>query len=350
VEFADSELTEYQPGPATDGAPPANAIRPAGLHYDYRVASHTLGSTLALDWKFARHWSLAAALRADRTRYDYDNRMLDGNTAADGTPCPGGCLFSRPADRGDDFGNLAPRLTLSWQPREHALLYVSGSSGFRPPEMTEVYRLQRQQTEADLDSEQLEALEAGWKLRSGALSVSAALFVMHKRHLILRESNGFYVSDGSSRHRGLEYELRWSPQGRFALEAAGTVARHEYDFSRAIEGGETITAGLDVDTAPRQLHRVGVEARIGAQFIAELDVNHVGRYHLNAANTASYPGHTVAGLRLEWAPRQDMRATLRVENLLDEAYADRADFAFGNYRYFPARGRALFLSLDYATR
>lgn len=350
VEFADSELTEYQPGPATDGAPPANAIRPAGLHYDYRVASHTVGSTLALDWKFARHWSLAAALRADRTRYDYDNLMLDGNTAADGTPCPGGCLFSRPADRADDFSNLAPRVTLSWQPQENSLLYVSGSSGFRPPEMTEVYRLQRQQTEADLDSEQLEALEAGWKLRSGALSVSTALFVMHKRHLILRESNGFYVSDGSSRHRGFEYELRWSPEGPFAFEAAGTVARHEYDFSRAIEGGETITAGFDVDTAPRQLHRAGVEARIGTQLTAEIEVNHVGRYYLNAANTASYPGHTVAGLRLEWAPRDDMRATLRVENLLDEAYADRADFAFGNYRYFPARGRALFLSLDYATR
>src|SRR5690606_18493081 len=151
-------------------------------------------------WKFAPRWSLAAALRADQTRYDYDNRMINGNTAADGTPCPGGCLFSRPADRTDDFDNLAPRLTLSWQPNDLSMWYLSGSSGFRPPEMTEVYRLQRQQSEANLDSERLDALEAGWKVRSGNLSVSTALFVMHKRHLILRESNGFYVSDGSSRH------------------------------------------------------------------------------------------------------------------------------------------------------
>ena len=35
AETASSELTEFQPDPATDGAPPANAIRPAGLHYDY---------------------------------------------------------------------------------------------------------------------------------------------------------------------------------------------------------------------------------------------------------------------------------------------------------------------------
>jgi hypothetical protein len=40
-------------------------------------------------------------------------------------------------------------------------------------------------------------------------------------------------------------------------------------------------------------------------------------------------------------------ATLRVTNLLDTAYADRADFAFGDYRYFPGRGRAYFLELGW---
>ena len=73
AEIADSELTQFQPGPATDGAPPANAIRPAGLQYDYTVDSNTIGTTLALDWRFAESWSLAAALRVDRTQYDYDN-------------------------------------------------------------------------------------------------------------------------------------------------------------------------------------------------------------------------------------------------------------------------------------
>ena len=97
AETADSELTEFQPGPATDGAPPANAIRPAGLQYDYTVDSNTIGTTLAIDWRFAESWSLAAALRVDRTEYDYDNLMIDGNTAADGTPCPGEWLSLRAA-------------------------------------------------------------------------------------------------------------------------------------------------------------------------------------------------------------------------------------------------------------
>jgi iron complex outermembrane receptor protein len=350
AETASSELTEFQPSPATDGAPGANAIRPAGLHYDYTVDSDTVGATLVMDYRFANHWSLSAALRADRTTYDYDNRMRDGNSAANGAPCPGGCLFSRPADRRDGFDNAAPRLTLAWQPGDRSLLYVSGSTGYRPPEMTEVYRLQRQQSAAELDSEQLESLEAGWKLRTDRFTLSTAVFAMEKRNLILRETNGFNVSNGRTKHRGVEYEARWQIGGGLQLAAAGTLAQHEYAFSRAIEGGETITAGNDVDTAPRHIHSVSVDARIGDQLKASLDGVYVGRYFLDAANTASYPGHKVANLRFEWQARERLRATLRIDNLFDTAYADRADFAFGNYRYFPARGRAAFLSIDFATR
>ena len=42
-------------------------------------------------------------------------------------------------------------------------MYVNASTGFRPPEMTELYRLQRQQSGADLDSESLDSVELGWK-------------------------------------------------------------------------------------------------------------------------------------------------------------------------------------------
>jgi iron complex outermembrane receptor protein len=349
AETANSELTEFQPAPATDGTPAANRIRPAGYHYDYTVDSDTIGATFALDWRFANHWSLAGALRADETRYDYDNHMIDGNTDQNGVPCPGGCLFSRPADRTDTFDNVAPRVTLSWQPGDHSMLYMSGSTGFRPPEMTEVYRLQRQQTVADLDSEELESLEAGWKFRNERFSFSTALFTMDKKNVILRDSSGFNVSNGSTTHRGVEYEARAQLTSWLGLRAAGTYARHEYDFSRSIEGGETIIKGNDVDTAPRQVHNLGVDLQLNEALHAALDVAFVDRYFLDAANTAAYTGHTVANLRLDWRATDDLRASLRVDNVFDTAYADRADYAFGNYRYFPARDRALFLSLDFAT-
>jgi outer membrane receptor protein involved in Fe transport len=353
AETAASELTEFQSGPATDGSPAANAIRPAGYHYDYTVDSHTLGGTLAFDYAFSQRLRATAALRVDTTNYDYDNHMLDGNTDQSGVPCGvAGCLYSRPADRSDRFDNVSPRVTLAWSPGPSHHYYVNASTGFRPPEMTELYRLQRQQSVADLDSEHLDSVEIGWKYRPlGPVSLNAALFAMKKRDVILRESNGFNVGNGATRHRGFEYEIR-SVEDRWPIEirAAGTIARHEYAFTRAIEGGESIVDGNEADTAPRHVHTVEIGVPFGERktWLAAMNVHHVGSYYLDAANTARYPGHRVANLRLSWtAPA--LRLTLRVDNLFDTAYADRADFAFGNHRYFPARGRAAFLSVDYSS-
>jgi iron complex outermembrane recepter protein len=349
AERSNSELTEFQSGPATDGAPAANAIRPAGLHYDYAVDSWSAGTTLALEYSEGGAFRATAALRADRTNYDYDNHMRAGNTREDGTPCgAGGCLYSRPADRSDRFDNLSPSVTLAWQPGV-LLMYANLSTGFRPPETTELYRLQRQQAAADLDSESLESVELGWKYAGEMFSLNGAFYEMKKRDVILRETNGFNVGNGATRHRGFEYEARIDFE-RLSVTLNGSLARHRYAFSRSIEGGETIVNGNEVDTAPRQLHTLSLDAGLGKTGAWRLgtDLVHVGEYFLDAANTATYPGHTVANLRLAWSPTQSVRAALRVDNLFDRRYADRADFAFGNYRYFPARGRALFLSVDYA--
>jgi outer membrane receptor protein involved in Fe transport len=47
---------------------------------------------------------------------------------------------------------------------------------------------------------------------------------------------------------------------------------------------------------------------------------------------------------------QRLSVVARFNNLLDEAVADRADYAFGTYRYFPGRGRELFVELRYFPR
>jgi iron complex outermembrane recepter protein len=41
------------------------------------------------------------------------------------------------------------------------------------------------------------------------------------------------------------------------------------------------------------------------------------------------------------------RASLRITNLLDEDYAERADFGFGQYRYFVGEPRGAYLEISY---
>lgn len=346
AEASSSSLRQFQDGPTTGGSPVANAIRPAGRHYDYDVDSR-LGAAYA-EWRrpLANRWTLEAGLRLEHVRYEYDNRMIDGNTDENGVPCPGGCLYSRPADRSDDFTNAAPRLSLVWRPGDASAAYLSLARGFRAPEMTELYRLQRQQSIADLDSERIDAAELGWRWRGAAVALDLAAFAMEKRDVILRDSAGFNISGGRTRHRGLEYEFDWEIAGRWKLAGSGTFARHEYRFTAAVEQGEQITAGDDVDTAPRELHAMRLQYA-SARMRTELEWLWVGDYFTNAANTVRYPGHDVANLRLSWQPAPGWMVAARVTNLLDVKYADRADFAFGSDRYFPGRPRAFFLELGW---
>jgi iron complex outermembrane receptor protein len=220
----------------------------------------------------------------------------------------------------------------------------------RAPDTSELYRLQRQQSIAELDSEELDSVELGARGAFGPLRYSLAGFKMKKDNVIFRDSAGFNVSNGKTDHEGVEYEFNWLPIETLTLALAGTYAKHTYAFDRSIDGGETIVSGRDIDTAPRHVNT----ARIDWQFLplanAELEWIGVGRYFVDAINAHEYTGHDLLNLRLGWNIRENWTTTLRLNNVTDEAYADRADFAFGNYRYFPGRGRTLFVEVRYVTK
>jgi outer membrane receptor protein involved in Fe transport len=340
LEWADSYLQETQDQPTIGN-------RPTGKHYDYTVVSHVVAGYGQGEYEVTPTVHLGAGVRVEYVTYAYDNRMLAGNTDANGVPCPGGCLFNRPPDRNDSFTNAAPKLTVRWNPNDAWLLYANASRGFRPPEMTEMYRLQKTQSVADLQSEQIDALEAGLKLSLADWYVELAGYDMRKEHVILRDSNGYNVSDGRTTHRGVEYDVRWQAVSTLAATVSGTYAVHKYDFSKAVDAGETITRGNDIDTAPRELLRAALDYSPLASLNVEAEWLVVGAYWADAANLHRYPGHELLNLRGRWQVNPAWAATLRVDNALDRRYADRADYAFGDYRYFPGRPRAVFAELDW---
>jgi iron complex outermembrane recepter protein len=347
-EVADSFLVEFQAGPTLEGAPAARAIRPAGFHYDYRVGTAALAPWLTVERELAPGWSLLGSLRAERTQYDYDNRMISGNTADNGTPCGvAGCLYARPADRKDSFTKVAPRLGLTWRATDSLAAWASVSRGFRPPEATELYRLQRQQQVADLDTETIAAAELGLRGRGPRATWSVAAFAMDKKDVILRDSSAFNISAGRTRHLGVELEGRFAVTDQLSLSGEATLARHTYRFSRAVEQGEQITSGDDVDTAPRRLQTLRARYAPVEAMALELEWVSVGPYYADAANTSRYPGHDLLNLRAAWSPVPAWSVALRITNLTDRAYADRADVAFGAWRYFPGRPRAAFIEVNW---
>lgn len=350
VEFAQGFLKETQPGPATDGAPAANAIRPAGKHYDYQVDSRVAAIYGQIEQRFAQRWKATGGARFEYVDYEYDNRMIAGNSADDGSTCgAGGCLFNRPADRSDDFSTVTSKLGLSYEVTDDHTIYVTATRGYRAPDTSELYRLQRQQSVADLDSERLDSIEVGARGNFGPLRYSLAGFTMEKDNVIFRDANAFNVSDGRTDHEGVEYEFAWAPIDTLSLAVAGTYAKHTYEFDRVVEQGETIIAGRDVDTAPRHINTARLNWSFLPSAAAELEWISVGSYFVDASNEHDYGGHELLNLRMSWRATENWRTILRLNNVTDRAYADRADFAFGNYRYFPGRGRTLFVEVRYET-
>jgi outer membrane receptor protein involved in Fe transport len=346
VEYAHGFVTETQARPISAGSAFLKATRPAGVHYDFEVGSRMAALWQALDVPLdaAGAWHLLPSLRLEYLGYDYDNRALDGNTRDDGTPCGyGGCLYNRPADRRDHFTNLAGRLGLRHGELTGGQWHGAWSSGFRPPQVGELYRLQRGQNVADLDSERLDGVEIGYRRAWAGLQIGATAFGMKKRHFIFADAQGFNVSDGRTRHFGLETEATWRPARRHELTLSATLARHRYAFDRAASGGEIIKSGNDIDTAPPFMGNARWLYRPRPDLTLELEGIRVGPYYLDAANTARYGGHTLLNLRADWAANTHLTLYARITNLTGRDYAERADFAFGEYRYFPGQPRRLWV-------
>jgi outer membrane receptor protein involved in Fe transport len=347
VDVSDVFLRQTQDGP-TEGSDFLVETRPAGKHYDFDVTGLAVAGYVQADIALGNRWSLDAGVRAEYNRYDYDNRMLDGNTRDDGTECGfGGCLYSRPADRTDSFTNVAPKLALRLATDPNGTLYLALSRGFRAPQMTELYRLQSGQSVADLGSEQLDNVELGFRHSGNRHTWHLSAFAMQKKNSVYRDAEGFNVSGGRTRHEGAEFGLDWSLTDAWRIDVNLSYARHSYDFDTVASRGETFVSGRDVDTAPRWLGSAELFYEPNSTWMVAAQVTGIDAYYLDAENRYTYPGHVIGNLRASMAPTDSLQLVFRLNNVTDEAYADRADFAFGNYRYFPGRGRELFVELRY---
>ena len=346
LEYMDAFIKQFQAEPVT--VPPFLAGKlPQGWQYDFDVSSIMAAPYAQIDVPINTDWNFQAGIRVEYLRYDYDNNMLDGNTQDDGVPCPDGCRYRRPADRTDDFWNVAPNIGIAYRINPETTWFTTLARGFRAPQATELYRLQEGQQVADLDTVTIDSLESGVHWQTGTYQIEAVGFAMYKRNYIFQDTDRNNISDGKTKHLGLEVQADARYASGVYVGLAATWVRHTYAFDQAARG-ETIVDGNDVDTAPRTLAslRLGWEQAWG---LLELEGIHQGSYYLDAANLHKYDGHDLLNARAVWRVSDAWSVTGRVNNITDDLYADRADFAFGNYRYFPGREREFFVEVAFRT-
>jgi len=344
VEWWRGNLLQRQDGP-TEGSAFLQATRPVGRHYDYQVDGLTLALFYDLDWQVVR-WRFFHTLRLSYLDYDYDNRLASGNLREDGSACGfGGCLYSRPADGKEVFFNLAGRI--GWRYRILPSLNLHGliGAGFRPPQANELYRLQNGQTITDLKSETLVNYEVGLTGTGDGWRYSLAFFAQRKQDVLLRDSMGFNVVGGQTSGTGVEIDVRGRWGDKHSFGAVVSWSRHEYDFTLQAVRGERIQRGNEIDTAPQWLGNMYWRIVPMPSLWLELELSYQGAYYLDAANTSRYEGHRIVNVRSGWRLASAWHVTAGILNVMDTKYADRADFAFGDYRYFPGHPRKWFVEV-----
>ncbi|SDZ80793.1 TonB-dependent receptor [Microbulbifer marinus] len=345
AEYSRGYLREFQDA-ATSGSEFLRETIPVGSHYDYRVDATMLAPFVHASWQAADRLTLQAGLRYEYMGYDYDNQMLAGRTRADGTACGfGGCRFNRPADQSDDFRSLSPSFGAVYRLNPGLQLFANLAQGFRVPQATELYRLQREQTVAELDAEEIRSLELGVRGEEDHISYELVAYAMGKDNVIFRDADYFNQSNGETAHSGLELELDYTLASDWRVQISASYAEHRYRDERLL-GGDSIQNNL-VDSAPRHFGSSRLLWQPEAALSWELEWVHQGRYYTDPENRHSYPGHELLNLRARWEWQEGWELAVRALNLTDEAYAERADFSnFSGDRYFPGGRRSLYLAVS----
>ena len=332
-ELARIDLEEFQPNQLTTSSAFNNAVRPQGLHYDFEVDTNLLAGFLSHVYITEENYKIFSNLRFERLNYDYDNLMLDGRTKADGTECGfGGCYYSRPADAKISFFDNSLRFGFSKEV-ENSEFFLQFSKGFRPPQINELFRLQKAQTIADLNSEKINSMEFGILSKGENFFNKFVLYYSKKKNYIYKDNDASTVTGGKSKHQGMEISGTFNVQPKLIIKYALSFAEHLYDYSFASIG---VLDGNLIDTAPRVYGSIFFNIFPVEKFTLQIEEEYMGKYFLDPANEYSYPGHFLTNIRGFYNLTSQLDINFTLMNVFNKRYAERADYSvFSGERYFP---------------
>ena len=328
AEYTQGYVDEFQDGPRV-----FSFVQ--GAHYDYEVDALTLAAYGEYEFELdtSRLTKITIGGRAEYVDYAYDNKI---DTVDVGR-------FRRVDDRSDAYFVITPKITLSRELSDNIHGYVRAVRGARAPQVSDLYSLQTQQQPGEIETETLDSLEAGIKAVYSDVRFELAAFTMKKDNFFFRNADGLNVTNGKTDHIGIEADFSAELSPWLTLSGSGTLARHRYDFD---DPASQIMGGNRVDTAPDTIATLNATITPVDNLSTEIEWRHMGSYFTDPGNRQSYPGHDVFVARAGYDISDGVRVFWRIDNLFDEKYADRADFAFGSERYFPGRPRTVFFGVE----
>ncbi|WP_457628621.1 TonB-dependent receptor [Persephonella sp.] len=310
---------------------------PQGDIYKYDVDFVNLAPYIHNNFRFGR-LDLTLGLRADYARYEYDNKLSDGEFG----------VWYRPADRSDEFKHLSPKAGLLYSINKNNSVFFRYAHGFRIPQASRLYELKADYREVSLNPEKADSFEVGYtgKINSFLLTVSG--YYMEIRDKIVTVDVGglrYNTNAGKTRHKGVELGGTWIVSKELKIRGSYSYSKHEYV---RFNTGDTDYSGNEMSMAPRDLSNVRVIYTPSFQdnITLEFEYQHVGSYYMDDANTQKYGGYDIYNVRGEMRLNKNIKLFAKVWNITDKIYAETANIAYGKERYRPGMPRTVYAGVD----
>ena len=332
-----------------DQPPPFNpGAFPQGDHYRFNAEVSTAAMFLQAVTALHERLDISYGARIEYARYRYNNKLRDDNPCANSASC----RYSAPDDTTETFFNWSPKFAIEWNwlGRQHA--FINLSRAFRAPHVYELFRLEEQQTVADIDSEKIRSVELGFKgLIPGNTWYELSFYRMKKDNVIIKNSARQSVDNMKTEHQGAELMLGVDINRYLNIQTAMSYGKHRYarDNDLLFSATDEIKGNI-IDSAPRHMHNLTVNIIPTDHSRLALEAVYMGRYYLDEVNEKSYPGHTLYNIRYKQTLPDGWEAGVAVHNIRDTLYADRAGLVpagldAGTPRYFIGEPRSLRLSI-----
>jgi len=331
LEMTEGELSEFQSAPDVSFGP--RLAYPKGAHYDYNIDSQILAAFVNIEWNLSEKTKLITGIRGEKVEYEYKTNIDPGTKGR----------IQVSSNRDDDFTEFSPKLAINHKINNQLAIFANYSRGNRAPQTTDLYRIQSKQIPGGAKSEKLDSIEIGLRGGFNIFNIELVGFDMKKENYFFRDSQGFNVENGKTTHRGLEVNILAEFNKFFQIENSTSFAEHKYDFDHLPNG---IKSGNQIDSAPELLAntRFIYSPKEGTRI--ELEWEKIDRYPVDERNAHFYKGHSVINLRAKTPINENLSIGIYVNNINDKSYANRADFAFGSYRYFVGQKREFYLMLE----
>lgn len=277
---------------------------------------------------------LVAAIRYDRLDYKFDNHL---------TPS----AFTGAPDEKNHYENLTPKIGLTFDFKKDRGIYINYSTGFAPPNITELYTGVKVPSLKPASYINYEG--GGWFAFGDKGYFDMSIYQMDGTNEIvsvkLSDGSTENQNAGKTTHKGIEASIKYNPLEGLSIRIGGTYAEHKY--INYIEKGIDYSGNL-MNQAPLYIanSEIAYKPKFIKGFRIALEWQGMGNYFMDAKNTQKYEGFNTFNARMGYTIK-GFEIWANCINLTDAIYATTVEKSSFGTSYRPGQLRTINLGIGY---